>query len=38
VRPRDWRDLEQARTSVRVALALWGGALALLVALLWWSG
>lgn len=37
VRPRDWREVEQARTSVRVALALWGGALALLVALLWWT-
>ena len=38
VRPRDWRDLEQARTSVRVALTLWGAALALLLALLWWTG
>jgi uncharacterized hydrophobic protein (TIGR00341 family) len=38
VRPRDWRDLEQARTSIRLALALWGGALALLVVLLWLSG
>ena len=38
VRPRDWHDLEQARTSVRIALVLWGGALAVLVALLWLSG
>jgi uncharacterized hydrophobic protein (TIGR00341 family) len=38
VRPRDWRDLEQARTSICLALALWGGTLALLVALLWLSG
>ncbi|PQJ34860.1 TIGR00341 family protein [Salinibacter sp. 10B] len=38
VRPRDWRDLEQARTSIRLALVLWGGALALLIALLWLSG
>ena len=38
VRPRDWRDLEQARTSIRVALALWGVALFLLVALLWLRG
>ena len=38
VRPRDWRDLEQARTSVRLALALWGAALALLAAILWTQG
>jgi uncharacterized hydrophobic protein (TIGR00341 family) len=38
VRPRDWHDLEQARTSVRIALALWGGALAILLVLLWLSG
>jgi uncharacterized hydrophobic protein (TIGR00341 family) len=38
VRPRDWRDFEQARTSIRVALALWGVALFLLVALLWLRG
>ncbi len=38
VRPRDWRDLEQARTSVRVALGLWGGALILLLVILWLSG
>lgn len=38
VRPRDWRDLEQARTSIRVALALWGAVLLLLVALLWLRG
>jgi uncharacterized membrane protein len=35
VRPRDWRELDQARTSVRIALALWGGALAVLIAILW---
>lgn len=35
VRPRDWRDVEQARTSTRIALALWGGALVVLVLLLW---
>jgi len=38
VRPRDWHDLEQARTSVRIALVLWGGALAILLVLLWLSG
>jgi hypothetical protein len=38
VRPRDWRDLEQARTSVRLALALWGAVLALLAAILWTQG
>jgi uncharacterized hydrophobic protein (TIGR00341 family) len=38
VRPRDWRDLEQARTSIRVALALWGTALVLLLVLLWGRG
>jgi uncharacterized hydrophobic protein (TIGR00341 family) len=38
VRPRDWRDLEQARTSVRLALALWGTVLALLAAMLWTQG
>ena len=37
VRPRYWREVEQARTSIRIALLLWGGALALLVALLWWT-
>lgn len=35
VRPRDWRDLEEARTSVRMALTLWGVALVLLVLILW---
>lgn len=35
VRPRDWRDVAQAKTSVRVALALWGGVLTVLLALLW---
>ena len=38
VRPRDWRDLEQARTSIRVALGLWGTALLLLVVFLWLRG
>lgn len=38
VRPRDWRDVAQARTSVRIALALWGGVLAVLLALLWFKG
>jgi uncharacterized hydrophobic protein (TIGR00341 family) len=38
VRPRHWRDIKQARTSVRVAIALWSLVLALLVAALWWSG
>lgn len=38
VRPRDWRDLDQARTSVRTALALWGVALGLLITILWLSG
>lgn len=37
VRPRDWRDTEQARTSVRIALGLWGAALVLLIAILWLS-
>jgi uncharacterized hydrophobic protein (TIGR00341 family) len=38
VRPRDWHDLEQARTSIRIALALWGLALLLLIAFLWLQG
>jgi len=38
VRPRKWRDVEQARTSTRIALVLWGCALALLVVILWASG
>ena len=38
VRPRDWRDLEQARTSIRIALVLWGLALLLLIAFLWLQG
>ena len=38
VRPREWHDVEQARTSTRIALALWGAALALLVAILWGIG
>ena len=35
VRPRDWRDVEQARTSTCIALALWGSALVVLALLLW---
>lgn len=35
VRPRDWRDVEQARTSTRIALVLWGGLLLVLTAVLW---
>jgi len=35
VRPRDWRDVEQARTSTRIALVLWGAALFILVAIFW---
>lgn len=38
VRPRDWHDVAQARTSVRVALALWGGILLILLVLLWFKG
>lgn len=38
VRPRHWRDIEQARTSVRVAIALWSFVLVLLIAVLWWGG
>ncbi|WP_103027866.1 TIGR00341 family protein [Salinibacter altiplanensis] len=33
--PRDWRDVAQARTSTRIALALWGSALIVLALLLW---
>lgn len=33
--PRDWRDIEDARTSTRIALILWGGALLILAAVLW---
>jgi len=35
VRPRDWRDVAQARASTRIALALWGSALIVLALLLW---
>jgi uncharacterized membrane protein len=38
VRPRDWRDVEKARTSTYIALALWGGALLLLAVILWLFG
>lgn len=38
VRPRDWHDVAQARTSVRIALLLWSGILAVLLALLWVKG
>jgi len=37
VRPRDWRDVEQARTSIRAALALWIALLGVLIATLWWA-
>jgi hypothetical protein len=33
--PRDWRDVAQARTSTRIALALWGGAALVLAAIIW---
>ncbi len=33
--PRDWRDVEQARASTRIALVLWGGAVLLLAAIIW---
>lgn len=36
--PRDWRDVEQARTSTHIALALWGMALVLLLVLFWRTG
>jgi len=36
VRPRDWREVKQARTSTRIALALWGSALLILAAIIWW--
>jgi len=35
VRPRDWREAKQARTSTRIALALWSSALVVLALLLW---
>jgi uncharacterized hydrophobic protein (TIGR00341 family) len=35
VRPRDWREVKQARTSTRIALALWGSALVILATILW---
>jgi len=35
VRPRNWREVKQARTSTRIALALWGGALLILAVILW---
>ncbi|MFB6098901.1 MAG: TIGR00341 family protein [Salinibacter sp.] len=35
--PRHWRDVEQARTSTRIALVLWGGALLVLALILWWG-
>ncbi len=37
VRPRDWRDVEKARTSIRAALALWIALLGVLIAALWWA-
>lgn len=33
--PRHWRDVEQARASTRIALALWGGAALVLAAIIW---
>ena len=33
--PRHWRDVEQARTSTRIALALWGSAVLILAVVLW---
>lgn len=33
--PRSWLDVERARTSIRIALMLWGGALLLLLVILW---
>jgi uncharacterized hydrophobic protein (TIGR00341 family) len=33
--PRHWRDVEQARASTRLALALWGGAVLVLAVVLW---
>lgn len=38
VRPHYWRDVEQARTSTRIALVLWGSGLLLLIAILWLGG
>ncbi len=38
VRPHHWRDIEQARTSVRLAITLWSLVLVLLIAVLWWGG
>lgn len=35
--PRDWQDVEMARSSVLIALGLWGGALALLLLIFWLS-
>lgn len=37
IRPRDWRDVEQARTSIRIALALWVTLLGALIGVLWWA-
>lgn len=36
--PRSWIDVERARTSTRIALTLWGGALLVLLAILWFTG
>lgn len=33
--PRTWQDVEQARASTRIALALWGSALLVLAVILW---
>lgn len=36
VRPRDWRDVERAETSTRIALVLWGTALVILIVIILW--
>lgn len=36
IRPRAWHEVEQARTSTRIALALWIALLVTLALLLWW--
>lgn len=37
VRPRHWKEVEQARTSTRIALMLWAALLSALVVALWWA-
>lgn len=36
VRPQYWHEMDEARTSTRIALALWLLALALLLVVMWW--